>query len=112
MPDQVYENIIVWRDAVQHFSEDNIGVQVRVWVKREEQGPSCRMDAARVNHCILNDIDPVLMRRWAEETEPCDDVLEIAIAIAHALKTVHRVTANAVEVTVRDKGSIYYPEWP
>lgn len=108
----VYENVVEWHDTTHQFSMDDIGMRVRVWFDRTAKVPPARTDRMLLQKCMLNDIDPDLRKKWMDEAEPCDDVLEMAIAIADALRTVRLRTVNAVEVTVRGEGSIYYPVWP
>ena len=112
MPEVIFENIIVWKDTTHQFSVDDIGFQVRVWMSRSHKGPVDRMDVSLINQVILNELSPAALQKWDNEVEPCDDVLEIAIAIYNAILQNHGRIANAVEVTVRGQGSIYYPKWP
>jgi hypothetical protein len=86
---KIYENII--SVAVADHS-------IRVWMSREEEGPSSAED--------LRDIAAFVKENWGERYGV--DEMKVAQAIAEGFKR-----ANAIEVkSAPDRGVVFYPSWP
>lgn len=104
----VHENLIVWRDTAHLFSDDEIGVQIRVWLDTTDLVVKPRVQRAMLDAILLNYLD---LSAFNEVEINADHARELCMMIAALLKR-HSLSPNAVEFTVGGMGSLYYPEWP